>query len=311
MKHLPLLLISTAILTACTPAANDHSELTPPERKLFEQASAQRAAGNTEDAIKLYTQAAKLSSGSVEAHIAIAEMLRADNKAAQSLSMLQDALILQPSDARLYMEAGFSHVAKAQYADAINSFDRAIELDKELASAYSGKAVSYDLQGEHENAQLIYAEAKARGLGSPALDNNYALSLIFSGKYAEAIEMLKPHVNSSYATATMKQNIALAYGLKGDVGRAAEYGTEGLDPVTAQQNMEFYKRFTSLNYGSGAPAKRPRVAVVDAKKAVPVAPVSSQNIGFVTDTGRSEQVVLEPKVEVIEMDAKAFEEMMK
>lgn len=298
------------VLTACQPAKQELNGLSAPERRLFEQASEKRASGNISDAIRLYTQAAKLSSGSVEAHVAIAELLRKENSADQALDMLENALLMQPGDARLHMEMGFALVAQSKHNEAIQRFNKALQLDAELGSAYSGKAVAYDLQGKHSTAQAIYSEAKARGFGTPALDNNYALSLIFTSHYDEAIALLEPHASSTYATKTMKQNLALAYGLKGDVGRAAHYGDEGLDPIAAKNNLAFYKRFTALKQGEATPRTIAIGATSDASKAVPVSPVEHGDIGFLTGDGRTNQVILRPNIEVMEIDAEAFEAMM-
>ena len=305
-----------SMLVGCQPAATtttqNFSALSPTERRLFEQASERRAAGKTGEAIELYTQAAQLSSGSVEAHVAIAEILRAANNAAQSLNMLGEALRIKSTDARLHMEKGFSLVALSKYDEAIRSFDQAITFDEELGSAYSGKAVAYDLQGQHSKAQQMYSEAKARGLGTPALDNNYALSLIFSGKHDGAIALLTPHADSSYATTTMKQNLALAYGLKGDVGRAKHYASDGLDPASAKKNLDFYKRFTALKHGNQPGQKILAIApAAGTNQAVPSIPVEVGDVGFVTGNGRkTDQVIIKPNVEVVEIDASAFEKLV-
>lgn len=303
-------LILTGLLTACQPAATNLETLSKPEQRLFEQAASKRAEGQMDEAIGLYTQAAKLSTHAVEAHLAVAEILRSRGGAAQSMDMLQDALHLQPADARLHMEMGFALVAKGEYDAAIESFNTALRYDADLASAYSGKAIAYDLQGKHKQAQKLYSEAVARGLSSPAMDNNYALSLIFSGQYDAAIELLAGHVDQPYASNTMRQNLALAYGLKGDVGRAAEYGAAGLDPISAQKNIEFYKRFTAMKQGETIPRMAIQSGDHNAQKAATVSPVESSDIGFVTDSGKSNQVILKPSVEVIEMDAAAFEALV-
>lgn len=306
--------IMLVTLAACQPMGNqaDIATLSDPERQLFEQAASKRAAGNIDEALALYTQAAKLSTGAVEAHVAIAEMLRKENRSAQAMPMLKDALAMKPRDARLYMEKGFALIAMGQYADAEQAFNDALGLDSDLGSAYSGKAVAIDLQGRHSDAQRLYAEAKARGLGSPSLDNNFALSLIFSGKYDEAIRLLTPHANASTATATMRQNLALAYGLKGDVGRAEEYGKKDLDPITARRNLAFYKRYASMRQQEiGTLMTSPQAtatAAGTAHQAVPVMAVDEGNVGFVTG-GKGGEVVLQPKVDVIEVDAEAFEQM--
>lgn len=304
------------LLAACQPQSTsnkDLSELSDTERSLFEQASEMRAAGRLEDAANLYIKVAQMSKGSVEAHVALAEMLRADNRAAQAIPMLEQALRLKPNDARLHMEMGFAQISKASYPDAIRSFDTALSIDDEFGSAYSGKAVALDMQGKHEDAQKIYAEAIARGLSSPSLDSNYALSLIFTGQYDEAIRLLEPHASASTATMVMRQNLALAYGLKGDVGRAKEYGEKDLDPIKAKENLEFYKRYTALKQGiSGQPIQIKTNEKLNAASftevAVPVSPVLQQDVGFTTGDDASESVV-KPEVEVIEVDSAEFEKL--
>lgn len=299
-------------LAGCEPGAQAPlSELSEPERSLFQQAFAKREEGKIEEALELYFQAARLSRGSVEAHVAAAETLRSEDKAAKALPMLQEALNLKPHDPRLHMEIGFSYIARSEYDQAIASFDKALALDEELSSAYSGKAVAFDLQGKHQDAQKIYAEAIARGLSSPSLDSNYALSLVFTGQYEEAIRLLEPHANASTATPVMRQNLALAYGLKGDVGRAKEYGERDLDPIKARQNLEFYKRFTALkNEVSSVPVQIKNAepaAGPQAGKAIaaPVSPVLQQDVGFTTGEQGSENVT-KPEVEVIEVDPEEF-----
>ena len=137
-------------------------------------------------------------------------------------------------------------------------------------------------------------------------------SLIFSGKHDGAIALLTPHADSSYATTTMKQNLALAYGLKGDVGRAKHYASDGLDPASAKKNLDFYKRFTALKYGN-QPARKLAIANAsgNAARAVPAVPVESTDVGFVTGDGsRANQVIIKPNVEVVEIDASAFEKLV-
>lgn len=304
--HAVFALCAASLLTSCQPAGNSLAELSEPERTLFEQASEKRQANQMDEALDLYSKAAELSKGSVEAHIAIAEILRAENQSVQAEPILQNALGLKPNDPRVHMELGFARISKGDFVAAIAAFDKAISLDEDLGSAYSGKAVAYDLQGKHAEAQKIYAEAIARGLSSPSMDSNYALSLIFTGQYDEAIRLLQPHADANTATPVMRQNMALAYGLKGDVGRAKEYGERDLDPRKAKQNLEFYKRYTALKSQiTGQPVQIRTDNPAHTEDAVPVSPVLEQDVGF-TAGDKGKEVVLKPEIEVLQVDDEEF-----
>jgi Flp pilus assembly protein TadD len=311
IKHC-IVLLATTMLVGCQhlPLKQDSqlAALSTPERELFEQATAMREKGRTDDAIQLYMKAAQISTGAVEAHVAAAEILRAENRAAEAMPMLKEALNLQPNDARLHMESGFALISQAKYVESVQAFDDAIRLNADLGSAYSGKAVAFDLQGKHEDAQQIYAEATARGLNSASLDSNYALSLVFTGKYDEAISLLKPHADAVGATATMRQNLALAYGLKGDIARAQEYAEADLDSTKARENLEFYKRYAALKKQKNGAAIQ--VQSVPTQSAVPVAPVLQRDVGFSTGEDDTE-VINQPNVEVIEIDDEEFNALPK
>ena len=68
------------------------------------------------------------------------------------------------------------------------------------------------------------------------LRNNLGLSLALSGQHAEAIEMLRAVVDEPGAKARNRQNLALAYGLAGDLdGRRADQPARPRRGVGAEQ----------------------------------------------------------------------------
>lgn len=275
------------------------ASLTEQQRNLFEKADELRAKGDNQGAMELYQQAAVTSKDSVEAHVAIAEILRSENRAAESADMLTDALLLQPLDVRVLTEMGFSQIARQKYDVAIDYFTKAIAQDADYGAAYSGKGVALDLLGKHKDAQRVYAEAEARKIQTPALINNHALSLIFTGEYEKAARKLEAVSILPDANETMRQNLALAYGLMGNAEGAKELGLKDLNPEEVQQNIAFYKRYTAMQM-------QPAAGIAgDAAKAVPVTPVSEGEVGYMTGEVPGGGVQ-QPQVEVLEVDEEEF-----
>lgn len=309
MRYLSSTLLCSVLLTACTPADNDHSiinRLGDEERQLFVQAGDYRNSRQDEQALDLYHKAAKLSDGAVEAHLAIAEMLRSKNRAAESFDMLQEAKKLQPDDPRVMTELGFSHIARQEFSKSVRQFDNALTEDDEQGAAYSGKGVALDLQGQHIGAQEVYRAAIARGVATEALHNNYGLSLIFTGDYDSAIAELEPLVNTGSGTKTMRQNLALAYGLIGDVEAARTYGLRDLRPEQVAANLAFYRRYTVMLDAQLSPSAGGNQAI--RSKAIPVAPVTQGEVGYMTGD-LPEGGLHMPAIEVIEVGQETFEQL--
>ena len=62
-----------------------------------------------------------------------------------------------------------------------------------------------------------------------------------AGKLDEAISLLTDLVNSEYANPQVRQNLALLYGLKGDLAEAMSLANEDLPPETVAQNLEAFR----------------------------------------------------------------------
>ena len=65
-----------------------------------------------------------------------------DNYAA-ALMFIEDAIVQEPEDASLYVVQGRVYYDQKRYGEAINSFDKAIEIDQESAEAYYRRALSF------------------------------------------------------------------------------------------------------------------------------------------------------------------------
>jgi tetratricopeptide (TPR) repeat protein len=67
-------------------------------------------------------------------------------------------------DAFAYVNRGADHIMTGNYRAAIKSFDRAIELDRELAMAYYDRGIAWELLKERDRAIADYRKASELGL---------------------------------------------------------------------------------------------------------------------------------------------------
>ena len=78
------------------------------------------------------------------------------------------------------------------------------------------------------------------------LRNNLGLSLALSGQYAEAIELLRAIVDEPGAKARNRQNLALAYGLAGDLTAAERISRLDLDEEAVQNNLSYFAALAAV-----------------------------------------------------------------
>src|SRR5690606_10733888 len=77
------------------------------------------------------------------------------------------------------------------------------------------------------------------------LRNNLGLSLALAGNSADAIDVLHQLTESPDASVRNRQNLALAYGLAGDAGRASAIAQRDLPAEAIRGNLAYYEKLRS------------------------------------------------------------------
>ena len=167
--------------------------------------------GENDQALSVYRKAT-LIGGTVEAHVGMAKSLIALDKPEAAIVQLSDAL-KQEESSRIYNAMGVAH----------------------------------DLIGDHGAAQAYYRTGLDVEPGDPGILNNLGLSLSVSGKHDEAIRVLRRSASSPRATARNRLNLALAYGMAGEMTAAAETARIDLDESAVQRNLSFYATLRALD----------------------------------------------------------------
>ncbi len=110
--------------------------------------------------------------------------------------------------------------------------------------------VALDLQGEHELAVGVYRDSLALSPGEPALLNNLGLSLALAGRHDEAIAVLRPLAEGYTSSARARQNLALAYGLRGEMAAADRWSRMDLADTDVTNNLRYFRTIAGLEPGA-------------------------------------------------------------
>lgn len=110
--------------------------------------------------------------------------------------------------------------------------------------------VALDLQGEHDLAVGVYRDSLALSPGEPALLNNLGLSLALAGRHDEAVAVLRPLAEGYTSSARARQNLALAYGLRGDMASADRWSRMDLAEADVTNNLRYFRTIAGLEPGA-------------------------------------------------------------
>ena len=161
--------------------------------------------------------------------------------------MLREAEAHAPDDPALSVTLGRLLVSDRQADVAVGVFRRGLAAHPQDAALLVGLGVALDLQGDPSEAQVNYTKALALEPDSTSARNDLALSLGLSNHSDEAIRRLQAlrrdlleTGTASEQIATIDGNLALVYGISGDVREAIQAGRASLKPADLASNARFY-----------------------------------------------------------------------
>lgn len=135
---------STTGTTSSLPAAN-LSELTPAEKKSYEQALAQLSAEKFEQAEKTLHKLAQNNPGNAGLWINLANASYQNNQLEKANTAVQHAQKLKANTPEFYNIAGLVAVANGDYQTAEKQYLSALKLNNNEASAHYNLALLYDV----------------------------------------------------------------------------------------------------------------------------------------------------------------------
>ncbi|MDG1286370.1 MAG: tetratricopeptide repeat protein [Rickettsiales bacterium] len=237
-------LLGLILLAGCGPQAASEGPLSDRERSLIHLADTMRSGGDVDSAIDLYKRAMAKSKHQVEAHLALADLYLQLERNSDAQEVLLTAKKRQPKAALVNLGLAKLAVNRGETQEAIGYFNDGLEGTPNHLDLLSGKAVSLDMEGQHDAAQALYFKAlDTTSESAEFVQSNLAMSYIMNGQYDEAIAQLTA-IDTMEKSAVMRQNLALAYGLKGQMKKARKWGLKDLSKKEFEQNIKFYKNYT-------------------------------------------------------------------
>ncbi len=177
-----------------------------------------------------------------ELRLALARNLRYTGAAKGAIELLQSGKPDSRYEMAQKIELGKAMLAAGHTETAIHILKEAEIKNPKNWEIYSALGVAYDMAENFVASRTAYETAMGLSDNNPAILNNFALSVALNGDLDGAIEMLKNAPRMARHTAQIRQNLAMFYGIKGDLESAQALGRMDLDEETVQKNLLIYSQ---------------------------------------------------------------------
>lgn len=252
----PILLLITAFLSACANSPEDAPQTTSSQEvtrdandpdSILRIAETMKKSGDYDMATKFYRQALQLNPNLLDASIGLSQCLRFTGRQEMALEVLEAV----PASERTVMwhkAMGSVYSANHNPRKCIESYKQAHAANPQDVGTINGLGVCHDILGQHVVAQKWYNQALALSPNNNHLKSNLGLSLSLANKTTEGIEILSSIVNGQDATPRDRQNLAIAYGLSGDLDKAAKMFSIDLKESEVRTNLAFVHKLASSQH---------------------------------------------------------------
>ena len=183
-----------------------------------------RLSGNSKLAVKFYTRVTEVRPEILEAHLGLAEAyidLKLLDAAEDSLKKAEGR---GANACRVIYLRGKCYLLRNKLPMAEAEFKKCKTVD-----CLNALGAVYDNQGEHKKAQVLYKQVIAKDPKYIDAYNNLGLSLMLEDNYNEAIFYLENACTLPGANEVYRGNLALAYGLSGQLAKAKDVYAQDFD----------------------------------------------------------------------------------
>ena len=230
-----------ALAGGCASAAKDESKI------LFgflnKAAVSSELSGDHVSAANHYQNLLDRQPDNKEILLGLARNLRYTGGGRTVVEIMKIYAVKYSDDPAFLIEFGKAKLAVSEAQGAIQYLKKAIEKGGDDWQAYSAIGIGYDLLQSYAEAWEAYEKALALSGNNPAVINNMAISAALNGKLPLAISILEDAPLEARRYPQIRLNLALFYGIKGDLKKAEALAKMDLDDEAVRNNMAGYKRF--------------------------------------------------------------------
>lgn len=237
-----LLLASMLLLSACFHSAPPR-QAAPTARSamLLRLAHNSENAGNLASAASFYHEATE-KSPSAQTFLERGRFDFRQGHYTQAIEAFRHGLDYGADDAELLRWLANAQIRADQPEDALATLKRVPPAQEDTPLVHNTRGVALDRLGHYADARAEYERALRLDPASRmTYVANLGMSWILSGDEDRAIATLKPLADAKNASPNIRQNLALAYGLKGDEADAATYAGKDMGDADLKDNERFYE----------------------------------------------------------------------
>ena len=196
--------------------------------------------GEIETAVGLFEQATLTDGRNVTAALGLGDALLAAGRDLDASRAFERALAIQPNLPAATYGYARSMIAIQRPEVAVEHLSRLVTQNPSSIEALNALGVAQDLLGDHAAATATYRQALGVVPASPSVRNNLALSLALQEKFVDAVDLLRPLAQGPEATRRARQNLALVYGLQGDMSAAERISRVDLGGQDLANNLAYF-----------------------------------------------------------------------
>ena len=209
--------------------------------QLLRMAEGAKAGGEIGVAAGFYGQAHELNPENGEIALLFGDAVLAKGQPAAAAKAAAGVLEREPGSlaaAKLYAKAMLTTVRPKTVAPRLEPLLARHPDDVELINLLG---VAHDLLGRHDDALKLYRHGLRIDPASVALRTNYGLSLALAGDTQGGIEVLQPLADGADSSARIRQNLAIAHALAGDMAAAERIGRIDLGQEAVETNLAYFQ----------------------------------------------------------------------
>ena len=235
-----ILVLCTLSLAACQTVGVDKSQIILDT--LHQSAAEAETAGDYKTAVQQYQNLYARDPSNSYLRLGLSRNLRYSGAAKNAIKLLESAKPDSKFEMAHMIELGKAKLAAGHTDDAIEILNQAAQKNLKNWEVRSALGIAYDLGENYPAARDAYKAAMALSPQNPIILNNYALSVASSGDLDGAIKMLKNAPRLVRHNPQIRQNLAMLYGIKGDLKSAQALGRMDLDEDVVQKNLLIYSQ---------------------------------------------------------------------
>lgn len=229
IKQLSFVVVLCSLLGGCAQESGQE-----PNESLYRVATKARAGGNPEAAVKFYTKVLEANPEMTKAYIGLAEAYIDLKLLDAAESNLRKAEAKEGDRKKITYLRGKCQLLRGNLEEAKKHFSKYTTPD-----CLNALGAVYDNLGDHKKAQQLYKQVIVSNPKYIDAYNNMGLSLMLSDDYKNAIFYLENACTLPDANATYRGNLALAYGLAGQISHARAIYAQDYDGEELEQKVAY------------------------------------------------------------------------